>query len=92
MLSRDEVHAAIDIYGMRMRAFRRISELRHHGEKELMEASVVGEFGMEGTDEHTALASSYDAAIDLGEDFDTFAYLLDEGGSDEGHGHRAEAS
>lgn len=92
MLSRDEVHAAIDIYSMRMRAIRRISEMRHHGEKELVEASIVGEFGMEGADEHVGLASSYDAAVDLSEDFDTFAYLLDEGGTDKGHGHRTEAT
>lgn len=57
-----------------------------------MEASIVGEFGMEGADEHVGLACSYDAAVDLSEDFDTFAYLLDEGGTDKGHGHRTEAT
>src|SRR5512132_2051362 len=52
-------------------------------EEELMDAGVVRELRVEGSEEEPSLAEQHGLAVELGEDFDVVARLLDAWRSDE---------
>ena len=66
-------------------------EVPDHLQEQFVDAGVVGQFGVEGCDEHVALSGCDDSAIDGCKDFNVRAGLLDIGSTNEGHRHFADA-
>ena len=66
-------------------------EVPDHLQEQFVDAGVVGQFGMEGCDEHVSLAGCNGFAIDAGKNLDLRTGLLDVGSADESHGHAADA-
>src|SRR5215203_4177343 len=52
-------------------------------EEELVDAGVVGELGVEGSDQEASLPEKHGFAVELGEDLDVAARLVDSRGPDE---------